>query len=139
MRVRFVRLISYLAVAMIAGTCLGFGSWFHDSSMRQTTVILGQTCQLKNGDVLPAGRYEMEFPKNAKNPSVEFFKVYTTSDGAVSNVASNAAASSPAKLVMTNNKNAHTEVISAARGNSQMIQAILPAGTHDRLVFVANR
>ena len=129
------RLFGALAVAFLASTCLAFGSWFHTSSDRKTDVILAFSTKFKNGDVLPAGEYQMDVAKNSQIPNVKFYKIYTDPYTSETQVGNKVMATVKAKVVTEDQKNPTTEVVTDKHRNGQMMKSVRPAGWEEKLVF----
>ncbi len=130
------KLFVSLAVAFLASTCLAFGSWFHtSSSIRRTDVNFAFNTKLKNGDVLPAGEYQMIVANNSPTPNVKFYKVYTDPYTSSTQVGNKVVATVKAKVVTEDRKNPTTEVVTDQHGNAQMVKSIRPAGWDEKLVF----
>ena len=110
--------------ACLMGTCLGFAS----SSMKdhKTNVNFYTTAKFQNGDVLPAGTYQMQVPENTQTPEVTF----STYGKVVATV--------PARVVSEANKNPETQVISDTTGSAQLVKSIEPSGWRETLIFNAN-
>lgn len=108
--------VAGLVVTILAATCLGFGSWFHNSTERGTNVTFAFKTKFQNGDTLPAGTYRMEVPDNSQTPAVTF-----SQDGKVMTTVK-------AKVVTEPKKNDDTEVDSVTQGNAQAVTAIRPGG-----------
>jgi hypothetical protein len=130
-----VKLFPFLAIAILAGSCPGFGAWLHNSSTRTANVSFAEEARFNNGTVLPAGDYRMEVQSDTQQPSVKFFKVYNGVEADQTEVANKAAASIEATVVTEPRKNATTEVLSDSHGDVQVVKSISPAGWNEQLVF----
>jgi len=115
--------VAGLVVILFAATCVGFGSWFHNSTERGTNVTFSFMTKFSNGETLPAGTYHMEVPDNSQKPAVTF-----SQDGKVM-------ATVKAKVVTEPKKNGDTEVDSVTEGSAQAVTAIRPSGWEEKLVF----
>jgi hypothetical protein len=113
-----------LGVAILASTCLGFGSWrFHKSSDRATDVTFESTAKFNNGATLPAGTYQIEIPKDSPSPAVTFYQ-----NG-------KAVATIKANVVAQEKKNEGTAIESVTQGNTELVTTIQPDGWKESITF----
>lgn len=91
--------------------------------MKSTNVDIVYNAKLANGQVLPEGKYRLEFPLNTQSPKLKFYQ-----DGKL-------VATAPAHIKTEPSKADATEIAYRHTGDAQYITEVRPEGMNEALVL----
>jgi hypothetical protein len=111
-------------VAVPLFSVMSAASWFfHNSSVKSTTVNIVYNSKLSNGKMLKAGNYKLEIPLRTKTPDLKFYRY------------GKLVASMPAQVKKTSHAPYATEVDYTRKGGAEYITEIRPNGLREAYVI----